>query len=434
MARFWLVPTLLGFACLAPTASAVEDGWIPLVEDQEGLQDLSSGGRADIKTILLNPGDGHLFQVALESPPRTPKSVNDPPQNDPGEFLFSVYFELSPLFDEPSGDVRAGPSTQVRLNSLVTSSPSGDDATFRLAFGDVHSTFSPLDEREIVGTVDADRVVWSIDRSRDFAGRGANLPADRPWRLSGVFAEARPLVAGPLVDGVLDSTGPGYEPYDDLRTDRAPDSSYGRSATISSESPADGGERATRVGLVKFAGASEPHAAAVATSVMAGFLVLAWLGYWIRFWRGLNPAGVVGLFTRIVRSQALDNDRRRLVYDAVHANPGITFGNLRSLTEIGSGPLAHHLKILEHHALLVARRALGRKYYYVADGTSRNATFPPSDDVLALLERSPPMTPTDVAAALGQPRSTIAARLRFWERIGRLKSERIGRLRRYQRA
>ncbi|MHB8605896.1 MAG: winged helix-turn-helix transcriptional regulator [Thermoplasmatota archaeon] len=73
------------------------------------------------------------------------------------------------------------------------------------------------------------------------------------------------------------------------------------------------------------------------------------------------------LFTRLPRGEALANDTRRRVYEAIEADPGIHTNLLRARTGCGNGALLYHLEVLTRERL-VARVELGRFTRYFVSG------------------------------------------------------------------
>ncbi|MCA1813300.1 MAG: MarR family transcriptional regulator [Halobacteriales archaeon] len=76
-------------------------------------------------------------------------------------------------------------------------------------------------------------------------------------------------------------------------------------------------------------------------------------------------------YTRLRRSDLLDNEARLALYERVRADPGVHFNWLAAASGLGSGATAYHLKVLEKGGLVTAVRLRGYKRYYLTGSMSR---------------------------------------------------------------
>jgi DNA-binding transcriptional ArsR family regulator len=138
------------------------------------------------------------------------------------------------------------------------------------------------------------------------------------------------------------------------------------------------------------------------------------------------PWPVIGLFTRLRRSTLLDHKTRRAVYDAIEANPGLRFGELRAETGLAVGVLTHHLRMLEAHGLIASERRGRHRYLYPHAGTPR-AQHPRVTDRQEEILRtvaSGPRTQNEIAARLGISQQAVSYHLGPLVEAGRLRRHR----------
>lgn len=108
--------------------------------------------------------------------------------------------------------------------------------------------------------------------------------------------------------------------------------------------------------------AKDFDAASVSEGLMASPSVLIWTavtgiglaGLAALFWKPL-----ISLFTRLRKDELLEQEGRRLVSDAVQANPGLTVASIINATGLKRGSVRHHLAILQHHGRVRAFKSQG---------------------------------------------------------------------------
>lgn len=89
--------------------------------------------------------------------------------------------------------------------------------------------------------------------------------------------------------------------------------------------------------------------------------------------RGALAAPIVALYTRIRRSETLEQETRRRIHAAIEEEPGIGYAALLARTGRGAGVVAHHLRVLEREGLVVSRR-VGRSRRLFPAGAPRPAS------------------------------------------------------------
>lgn len=86
--------------------------------------------------------------------------------------------------------------------------------------------------------------------------------------------------------------------------------------------------------------------------------------YWL--WPAVKGAGL-GLFSRLQKHDVEEHPQRQLLAQAIEANPGIHFSELRRLTGLANGAAVHHLQVLEKAGRVKGRRNLGYTCYFPGD-------------------------------------------------------------------
>ncbi len=138
----------------------------------------------------------------------------------------------------------------------------------------------------------------------------------------------------------------------------------------------------------------------------------------------LAPPGLI-LYRRIERAAVLERHTRRMFYDAVRENPGLTIGEIGQRLSISYKTGAHHARVLVDCGLLDLRRD-GRFLRAYATGevtraerrVLEGAAGEISRRVFALLARDPTISPRAVAERIGANRSTVYWHVRQLEGKG----------------
>ncbi len=79
----------------------------------------------------------------------------------------------------------------------------------------------------------------------------------------------------------------------------------------------------------------------------------------------LLKTGGLGLFTRLQSSELLEHKERRAIHEALAAEPGLHFNELRRRVGLGNGALNHHLAQLEKADLVTSARSAGYTCFYL---------------------------------------------------------------------
>lgn len=147
-------------------------------------------------------------------------------------------------------------------------------------------------------------------------------------------------------------------------------------------------------------------------------------------WRFLGLAAV-GLYTRLAKSELLDNEHRDKVYKLIQSSPGMGVSQIAEATGLGWGTTVYHLDRLERAGFVSSERGgLHRCYFPV--GTMRAETRKGMGALKADTTRSiaeflvtrPGATQSELCAALGLSPSAASKQVSKLEDAGLVRRER----------
>ncbi len=139
------------------------------------------------------------------------------------------------------------------------------------------------------------------------------------------------------------------------------------------------------------------------------------------------------LFTRLTKETALEHKRRATLFDMVRETPGITFSGLRKRSELGSGTLLHHLRVLEKQGLVRCVRDGLRSRFYVHGAAIDGGPYlnQVQRSLVKAIRRYPGSTQKQLSSILGLPRQSLHYHSKRMEAIGKIRIRRDGRSRRH---
>lgn len=143
--------------------------------------------------------------------------------------------------------------------------------------------------------------------------------------------------------------------------------------------------------------------------------------------------GAVALFSRLAKSELLDNGHRDAVYQLVRASPGLGLSEIGRQTGLGWGTTVYHLDRLERAQMVTSER-VGLHRCYFPTGTHGRATrqgmgvlkMETTRSVAAFLAERPGASQTDLCEALGLSASAASKQVTKLERAGLARRERDG--------
>ncbi|WP_252700919.1 metalloregulator ArsR/SmtB family transcription factor [Natronosalvus vescus] len=186
------------------------------------------------------------------------------------------------------------------------------------------------------------------------------------------------------------------------------------------------------------AGAGAGAGATGAGAGAAGSTVASWTGasQLRRWWNLLRDAISVPLaalfrYSRYDDSDPLENDRRKEIFDAVTAEPGLYLSEVSDHSDVPLSTVRHHVRILEEENIVTSIKVDGKRRYFPIDADDvelHAALAEPTRrrllEELATLGQAPN---GQLADALDRDPSTISHHLSKLEESGLVVREREGR-------
>lgn len=188
----------------------------------------------------------------------------------------------------------------------------------------------------------------------------------------------------------------------------------------------DGQEDAPVMGSV--GGFWSPPSPAQAAGV--GFLALVLAGLYY-FWPSIKALPFLGGFSRLKKDEIEDHPNRAAIMEAVRAEPGLHFQQIRRRTGLANGSAVHHISQLEAKGLLSTRKTGAYTCYFARGEVGRDemdaAGVARSDGARRVLDAVrdwPGASNGDIARVTGLSAGTVSHHLR---RLGDAGAVTIGR-------
>ncbi len=157
---------------------------------------------------------------------------------------------------------------------------------------------------------------------------------------------------------------------------------------------------------------------------------------------GRAAAGLLAalpLFSRIERSELLDNPVRARVHQVITQDPGLSVSEVRLRTGIAWGTAVHHLRRLEDNGMVVSVSQRAHRRYFAADtpaAAQRTAVavvmHPTARRIANLVSLQPGIDQTGICRTLGLNNPAASKHLRQFAGQGLVLVERDGRSRLYR--
>lgn len=175
--------------------------------------------------------------------------------------------------------------------------------------------------------------------------------------------------------------------------------------------------------------AAHPRESAIVGGAATGVGMIAWATK--KWWLSL----FVPLYSRLARSEMLDNKVRASVFEHVKANPGAHPSAIAETLGLGWGTIVYHLARLEDASLVTTREAHNRKCYFAVggdlDNAGRTAVAAMSTDkaraIVDILRASPGISQKELAEKLGISQALASWHIKRLIASGVLVSTRAGR-------
>ncbi len=144
-------------------------------------------------------------------------------------------------------------------------------------------------------------------------------------------------------------------------------------------------------------------------------------------------SGTIRKGIRAARARGMEiiSKPRGNLYRIISDRPGITFGGIMEVANIGNGTASYHLHRLERRGLIISRASGRCRMFWIANfkGLKRFNQLPAvSRRIMAMLhEREECLTVGSIAAGLGMSHQRVSYNLRTLELGGMVKRVRRGR-------
>ncbi len=122
--------------------------------------------------------------------------------------------------------------------------------------------------------------------------------------------------------------------------------------------------------------------------------------------RGLTAVPfAIPLYSRIRRSDILENEVRGKIFELIKADPGINFKAIMVELDLKNGVLAYHLQRLEAEDFIKSRKDRQYRRYYSAESNGLPEELP--NQILRFLLNNPGISQSDLAKMLGISRQVV---------------------------
>lgn len=139
-----------------------------------------------------------------------------------------------------------------------------------------------------------------------------------------------------------------------------------------------------------------------------------------------DPSGWL-MIAQSNRSESLDNDVRRRVYEAIERSPGTYPVALAETTGIPRSTIRYHVRVLEKEGLIFGEKIHGKQRYFPRGSDEVELSAVLEDDVresvLEAIGRSEPVSGSDLATVLDRAPSTVSYHLNRLADAGAVERE-----------
>ena len=141
----------------------------------------------------------------------------------------------------------------------------------------------------------------------------------------------------------------------------------------------------------------------------------------------------IPLYSRIRRDEVLDNFTRGRIYEHIRKNPGEHYTALKRMLELTSGTLTHHLRILEKEDYIKSTRdGMYKRFYPIGMKVNhKKKSHSIQELILQQIAKNPRSSQKEIARNLGVDRSTVNYHINMMVGAGIIRSDKLGRTKRY---
>ncbi len=175
--------------------------------------------------------------------------------------------------------------------------------------------------------------------------------------------------------------------------------------------------------------------AAVVTGVLTLAGILALFGSSLKAILAQGVAAVMPLFSRLTRSEVLDNDIRASIFEAIRDDPGLCASEVSERVDAAWGTTVYHLQVLEDHHLITSMKHGRHRRFFENGGTHTGRK-----DLLATLQNDttsrvldtvleePGLAQKEIAERVDLTPQALAWHMKRLLNVGMVEKERDGRV------
>jgi predicted transcriptional regulator len=135
----------------------------------------------------------------------------------------------------------------------------------------------------------------------------------------------------------------------------------------------------------------------------------------------------IPLYTRIKKDKVLDHFHRGRLYNYIEMHPGVTFTELKKKFAFKNGNLVYHLNFLEKMDFLRSKKEGRHRRFYIKGDFSKSEDISLfvneiQKKIVSVIQRSPGITQSKIAAILGTSRQKISYNINALEYAGLIRS------------
>ena len=155
----------------------------------------------------------------------------------------------------------------------------------------------------------------------------------------------------------------------------------------------------------------------VLSTVTSGIIGLAWIK---RF--GI----LIPLYSRIKKSEVLDNKLRERIHNRILTNPGENLGTIKNKLHLNNGAVIHHLTRLEKEGFIKSQRdGMYRRFY--PNGTRLPDVVEIQEEIRRAIQRNEGITQSEIAIKIGVSRQVVNYHVKLMIKNGTVRLQKNGR-------
>ncbi len=142
----------------------------------------------------------------------------------------------------------------------------------------------------------------------------------------------------------------------------------------------------------------------------------------------------VPLYSKIEKSDILDQSTRNDIYSFISKKPGSNYSTIKKRLDLGTSSLVYHLNVLQKEGFIRSKKEMGRKLFFPKAGGLPFGTFtvsaptsPIHQRILNHLKETGPKSRKDLEDSLSLKRQTVSYCMKSLEKRGLVRARGKGR-------